>query len=95
MDLCNYQHFRNVQAADKKALLDKSDAPFHKDILDPIDCDQPKGCWSLQMDERCCVALMRSLAWPGFQFFHKVNSKKFGNVYIGDGLKNQEVHFIV
>ena len=93
--LACYQHFRNVQHDDKKALLDKSDAPFHKDVLDPIEGDQPKGCWSLQMDERCERAMLRSLAWPGFQFFHKVGSNKFGNVYIGDGLKNQAVHFIV
>ena len=93
--LSHYQHFRNVQHADKKALLDQSDAPFHKDILDGIQGDQPKGCWSLQMDERNETAVLRSLSWPGFQFFHKLSSNRFGNIYIGDGLKNQEVHFIV
>jgi len=31
-----YQHFRNVQQEDKKAFLGKNDAPFSKDILDPI-----------------------------------------------------------
>lgn len=94
-DLNSYQHFRNVQHADKKALLDKSDAPFHKDVLDPIVGDQPKGCWSLQLDERKERAMLRSLSWPGFQFFHKLGGNKFGNVYMGDGLKNQTVHFIV
>ena len=39
--------------------------------------------------------MIRSLSWPGFQFYHKLHSAKFGNVYMGDGLKNQEVHFIV
>jgi radial spoke head protein 9 len=94
-NLSSYQHFRNVQHDDKKALLDKSDAPFHKDVLDPIEGDQPKGCWSLQMDERAERTVLRSLSWPGFQFFHRVGSNKFGNVYIGNGLKDQAVHFIV
>lgn len=86
--LTNYQHFRNVQSADKKSLLEQSDAPFHKDFLDSIAKDSPKGCWCLQLDDRGDTALIRSLSWPGFQFFHKLNSNKFGNVYIGDGLKN-------
>ena len=93
--LDNYQHFRNVQCKDKHELLDKADAPFHKDVLDPICRDMPKGKWSLQLDERCERALLRCLAWPGFQFFHKVGSGKFGNVYMGDGLKNQSLHFLV
>ena len=84
----SYQHFRNVQSNDKKAILDKSDAPFHKDILDPVKEDDPRGCWELQLDDRGTTAVARSLAWPGFQFFHKLGSNKFGNVYIGDGLKN-------
>ena len=39
--------------------------------------------------------MVRSLQWPGYQFYHKLNSNKFGAVYIGDGLKNLEIHFIV
>jgi len=33
--------------------------------------------------------------WPGFYFFPKQGSKKFGNLYIGDGLKNDELHFMI
>jgi hypothetical protein len=73
----------------------ESDAPFSKDILDCIADDEPCGCWSVQLDEREQTALLRSLSWPGFQAFHCLGSNKFGNMYIGDGLKNQEVHFIV
>lgn len=89
-----YQYFRNVQQDDKKALLDKNDAPFHKDILDSL-AKATLGEWSNQMDERGNVACFRSLSWPGFQMYHLSGSCKFGNMYIGDGLKNQEVHFIV
>jgi len=47
------------------------------------------------MCERSKIAHLRSLTWSGFQFFHCINSQKFGNMYIGDGLKNEDVHFIV
>jgi hypothetical protein len=33
--------------------------------------------------------------WPGFIFYHKKGTKKFGNLYIGDGLKNEEIHFMI
>lgn len=91
----NYQHFRNVQSEQKKAALDQPEAPFTRDFLEPISADLPKGCWNLQANERCDNVLIRSLNWPGYQFFHRMSSSKFGGLYIGDGLKNQEVHFIV
>lgn len=43
----SYMHFRNVQSADKKAALDKPEAPFAKDFLEPITGDLPRGCWNL------------------------------------------------
>ena len=39
--------------------------------------------------------MVRSLQWPGYQFFHTLESSRFGAMYIGDGLKNLEIHFIV
>ncbi len=64
--LKSYQHFRNVQDPQKKALLEKSDAPFHKDFLDSISKDAPHGTWNLQLSERSDTALIRSVSWPGF-----------------------------
>lgn len=93
--LSSYQHFRNVQNADKKAQLEQSDAPFRTEILDPITQDTPKGCWTLQCDERGDTVIIRSLSWPGFSFFHRLNTNRFGNCYFGDGLKDLEVQFLV
>jgi hypothetical protein len=33
--------------------------------------------------------------WPGSYAFHKANSKVFGSVYIGDGIKNTDVAFML
>lgn len=49
----------------------------------------------MQLDERRTTALVRSLQWPGYQFFHKLHTSRFGAIYVGDGLKNLEIHFIV
>lgn len=89
-------HFRNVQESDcKKIELEKAEATFKNDFLECIEQDAPKGCWNIQGNERGDTMLIRSLNWPGYQFYHKKATNQFGGIYIGDGLKNQEVHFIV
>ncbi len=93
--LKSYLHFRNVQAADKKAELDRPEAPFKADFLESIEGDMPRGCWNIQSCERGDTVLIRSLNWPGYQFYHRKSTAHFGGLYIGDGLKSQEVHFIV
>lgn len=95
MRLDNYLHFRNVQDAEKHAELDLPTAPFNERFLESAAMDEPLGSWTIQLDERRSCAMLRSLQWPGFQFFHKLNSNRFGAIYIGDGLKNLELHFIV
>lgn len=91
LDLANYLHFRNVQTAQYKEELDKPSAPFNPRFLEPITEDQPRGLWSIQANESNSKSIIRSLQWPGFGFFHKHSSKKFGYLYIGDGLKNDEL----
>ena len=36
-----------------------------------------------------------NLKWPGYYAFNKSNSKEFGSVYIGDGLMNADLAFIL
>uniref|UniRef100_A0A7S3MLL3 Radial spoke head protein 9 homolog n=1 Tax=Favella ehrenbergii TaxID=182087 RepID=A0A7S3MLL3_9SPIT len=95
MRLANYLHFRNVQDEAKRAELDLPTAPFNERFLESASVDQPRGCWSMQKDERGDSVMVRSLQWPGYQFFHRLNSSRFGAIYVGDGLKNLEIHFIV
>lgn len=78
-----------------KSNLDLPNAPFNTRFLDPISRDAPVGCWAFQKDQNEKIVVGRSLAWPGAFFFHKIGSKKFGNVYIGDGHKNHELQFMI
>ena len=95
LSLDNYLHFRNVQTQVKKDALDEPSAPFNAKFLESISEDLPRGCWNIQHDLSKQVALGRSLMWPGFHFYHKHGQSKFGSVYIGDGLKNLELQFMI
>ncbi len=46
-------------------------------------------------DQSSFSVVLRSLQWPGFFFYHKQESKKFGSVYMGEGLKNDELTFMI
>jgi radial spoke head protein 9 len=95
LNLDNYVHFRNVQSESKKKALDEPSAPFNAKFLESIAGDQPKGCWNFQHDLSQQTVLGRSLMWSGFHFYHKHGQNKFGSVYIGDGLKNLELQFMI
>jgi radial spoke head protein 9 len=45
------------------------------------------------LDSTKTIANLRSLIWPGYFAFHKANSKIFGGVYIGYGIKNIDIEF--
>eukprot|EP01022_Parablepharisma_sp_SALTPOND_P005591 TRINITY_DN1229_c0_g1_i1.p3 TRINITY_DN1229_c0_g1~~TRINITY_DN1229_c0_g1_i1.p3 ORF type:complete len:759 (-),score=89.09 TRINITY_DN1229_c0_g1_i1:9478-11754(-) len=90
-----YQHFRNVQDIEKKALLDKPESIFHEDLLDPISNDLPKGAWSLQTDSMNTVVRIRSLVWPGYVGYHVADTNNFGGAYFGNGIKNKDLAFMI
>ena len=92
--LSSYQHFRNVQTKEKKELLDQPGIAFDSNFLESIDADKPSKCWSFQHDMQVKTVLGRSLLWPGFNFYHALGTKKFGSIYIGDGMKNLELQFM-
>ncbi len=40
-------------------------------------------------------ATVRSLLWPGFVGYHRANSAIFGYTYIGSGIKNSDLPFLL
>jgi radial spoke head protein 9 len=84
-----------VQSKEKKESLEKDDAIFSKTFLDDITTDKPTGSWAIQKDSTGRVAIIRNFQWPGFFAYHKAASKVFGSVYIGEGLKNTELPFML
>ncbi len=93
--ISQWSHFRNVQCQEKKAQIEQESAIYKVDFLDEACCDQPKGQWSVQKDSTKTVACVRNLQWPGHFAWHKVGSGVHGNCYVGDGLKNGDLAFML
>lgn len=91
----NYFHFREAQSLKDKSLLYRANLDKAVDFLDPIDEDQPKGCWSLQFERGSALVLLRSLKWPGSAFFHVPGTQSYGCVYYGIGEQNKDIPFML
>ena len=84
-----------MQDKEKKDQIERDDAVFHADFLDPISNDKPKGTWALHLDAAKTIVHIRNLLWPGYFAFNKIGTSRFGGAYIGDGRKNKDLPFML
>ncbi|XP_060759569.1 radial spoke head protein 9 homolog isoform X2 [Neoarius graeffei] len=93
--LNNYLHFSDPKNLKKKSILEMADLNPSIDFLDPLSDDIPKGSWSLQFEHGSRVCVIRSLLWLGLTFFHVPVTSQHGYIYMGDGLKNLDLPFMM
>jgi hypothetical protein len=75
--------------------LENDDAIFQNDFLEDIINDLPVDCWSMQKDIYQNMAIIRNNEWKGFTAYHIANTKEYGCLYVGDGLKNENFCFMI
>lgn len=93
--LSNYYHFREPKSICANANLNKPGIVRPSEFLDPISDDEPKGVWSLCRDASHTMVLLRSFYWPGYFFYHCVETSEYGGVYFGDGIANDDIAFML
>ncbi|KAI8592249.1 Radial spoke head protein 9 [Geranomyces variabilis] len=94
--LTNYLHFREGFNVNKKTLLERANAFDESiDIFESVAGDTPKGVWSCQTERTGSVAILRSLLWPGYTFFHTATPPKWGSMYYGGGQRNLNTGFML
>ncbi|KAJ3050059.1 Radial spoke head protein 9 [Rhizophlyctis rosea] len=94
--LTNYFHYRDGFDINKRSLLERANNFDESlDIFEPISRDEPKGVWSAQVERGGSVAILRSLLWPGYVFFHAPAPPKWGAMYYGTGQKNINIGFML
>ena len=89
-----YVHFRPVENNEKKDKIAMGKAVFDFDFLDSISDDPIKDSWSLHLDSTRTTCTLRNLIWPGYFAYHKANTDEYGGVYIGYGIKNNDIPFM-
>jgi radial spoke head protein 9 len=93
--LDNYLLFRDPQCGSTLSKMRTLGVTNKLDFLDPVCEDQPKGVWVAQVDAACTEARLRSLVWPGYEFKMQVSSNVSSGAYFGNGMKNDDVMFML
>jgi radial spoke head protein 9 len=91
----SWQHFRAPLTMPARIAMEDDNVVFNSGFLDTIDSDAPMGCWTVQVDAKQRNVSLRSLMWPGYYAFHRLNSPLTGSAYIGDGTKNVDLPFMI
>ena len=68
---------------------------YQDDFLDDLEGDKPFKCWSRNSDTTLSVAILRSQLWPGYYAYHRCNTNVYGSLYIGDGIMNASLPFML
>jgi radial spoke head protein 9 len=53
------------------------------------------GSWSVHSDTFRGVFVLRSLLYPGYCFFYSSHDLTWGGLYVGDGLQNTDLVFML
>lgn len=54
-----------------------------------------RGSWAAQWDSLRGLTLLRSLLWPGYAFFYSAPAQAWGGLYVGDGLRSDDLAFML
>uniref|UniRef100_A0A3P9LPC2 Radial spoke head protein 9 homolog n=1 Tax=Oryzias latipes TaxID=8090 RepID=A0A3P9LPC2_ORYLA len=91
----NFMHFRKPKTLQKKPIPVKAEWAPAIDFLDVLSEDIPKGSWSLQFECARRVCVLRSLLWLGLTFYHVPMTPQHGYIYMGLGMKNLDLPFML
>jgi radial spoke head protein 9 len=91
----NYVHFRPVATKEKRDLIDRDDGIFNHNFLDSLSSDSLKDAWTVQKDTTEGVAILRNRLWPGYYAYHRAGTPIYGALYFGNGLRNNDLPFML
>ena len=73
----------------------REDDIFAHDFLDCVKAGS-KEYWTVQRDEiNQAVVILRNRIWPGYSSYARASTNIYGGVYIGDGVCNCDLPFMI
>lgn len=99
-NLENWLVFNGPVKLPQKNLLEQADATAPIDFLACASESVPvNGSWSVQVERGpgadASLIKMRSLQWPGAEAAHIPATRQFSRVYLGNGIKNIDLPFML
>ena len=97
-DAKKVENWQIMRKPTKKEILDlhaRGEAVYNPDGMENVSDDFPIKSWSIQNDATGTVVTIKSHLWPGQYSYHKCNTDIVGCVYMGDGIRNNNLPFMV
>lgn len=95
-DINNYQLLRHPKTPYTENLMKRPDYNYSTDTFDTIGSILPEGqSFSVNIDSDSGLSVVKSMYWPGMIFFHKLHTNAHGFCYIGNGLRNHDLLFML
>ncbi|XP_067136571.1 radial spoke head protein 9 homolog [Centruroides vittatus] len=64
------------------------------EFLQPITEDIIPDQWMVRLTPNHSSIMIMNYLWPGMVFYHKIQTKSFSQLYIGDGRRNNDLQFM-
>ncbi|RKO97713.1 hypothetical protein CXG81DRAFT_11153 [Caulochytrium protostelioides] len=95
LSLTNFYHFQPNVDINEKSISERSGTYVESlDIFRSLAQDRPIETWSSQQADNGRIRLLRSRQWPGYLFWAVLGTPKFGGLYVGTGVRNNDLGFM-
>ncbi|CRG97727.1 conserved Plasmodium protein, unknown function [Plasmodium gallinaceum] len=94
LKLTSWVHFRYP----KNLTYDKIknyDTFFLNNFLDSIESDNPTNMWNIKINEELSKISIINHLYPGYIFYHILNTPFYASLYIGNGISNYDLPFLL
>lgn len=89
-------HLRAPCQQEKCDMAAREDDIYAHDFLDNAAMCKPDKSWTVKCDEiNHQVVVLRNRLFPGFFSYARANTAICGNLYMGNGLKNVDLPFMI
>ena len=89
-------HLRPCEQKDKIDQASREEDIFNHEFLDNAALQKPDQSWSISKDEfNLANIVLKSRVWPGFTAFARANAPIYGSLYIGNGLRQLDLPFML
>jgi radial spoke head protein 9 len=95
LQLDNWQFTRKPRDPSIKDMIARGEATYKADCLDSVAKELPRQSWTLRKDMTGSVVTLKSVMYPGLYAFHRCCTSMSGYVYMGEGLTNLNLPFMV
>ncbi|VWU52458.1 conserved protein, unknown function [Hepatocystis sp. ex Piliocolobus tephrosceles] len=94
LKLTSWVHFRYPKNLTYEKIKNY-DTFFLNNFLDCIKSDIPTNIWNIKINKELTKISISNYLYPGYVFYHTLNTPFYASIYIGNGISNYDLPFLL